>query len=100
MGTGFDLMSNSAAMGIIPRAVRQLFLGITQRQEAARERGTTVPEFKVSTQFMELYNEEIIDLFDNAAGTSSKGKKSGIRIHEDGNGNIYTVSGEKSLESL
>ena len=54
--------------------------------------------FKVSTQFMELYNEEIHDLFDNAGGGSASGggggvknKKSGIRIHEDANGNIYTV---------
>ena len=49
--------------------------------------------FKVSTQFMELYNEEIHDLFDNAAdkGGGGKNKKSGIRIHEDANGNIYTV---------
>ena len=45
---------------------------------------------------MELYNEEILDLFDSAGCASSKGKsggKSGIRIHEDSNGNIYTVSG-------
>merc|ERR1719245_638442 len=47
---------------------------------------------------MELYNEEIHDLFDNAGGGSASGgggagknKKSGIRIHEDANGNIYTV---------
>ena len=40
---------------------------------------------------MELYNEEIIDLFDNNAASVSKGKKSGVRIHEDANGNIYTV---------
>ena len=46
---------------------------------------------QVSTQFMELYNEEIHDLFDNASA-NNKGKKSGIRIHEDANGNIYTVN--------
>ena len=56
---------------------------------------------------MELYNEEILDLFDNASCSVSKssngpvgglGKRStsaggstGIRIHEDANGNIYTV---------
>ena len=51
----------------------------------------TAPEFKVSAQFMELYNEEIIDLFDNNAASVSKGKKSSVRIHEDANGNIYTV---------
>ena len=70
--------------------------------------GLPPPEFKVSAQFLELYNEDIIDLFDNASCGSNKstsngpvgglGKRStsagantGIRIHEDANGNIYTV---------
>ena len=60
------------------------------RVDEAKESNVTAPEFKVSAQFMELYNEEIIDLFDNNASVS-KGKKSGVRIHEDANGNIYTV---------
>ncbi len=59
----------------------------------------TAPEFKISTQFMELYNEEILDLFDGASCSNSKSKSGGgggsrdkgIRIHEDANGNIYTV---------
>ena len=62
----------------------------------------------MSAQFLELYNEDILDLFDNASCSVSKssngpvgglGKRStsagtntGIRIHEDANGNIYTVS--------
>ena len=99
MGTGFELAQVAPhQLGIIPRAVRQLFEGIERRREEARERGLAPPEFKVSTQFMELYNEEIHDLFDNAGGGSASGgggagknKKSGIRIHEDANGNIYTV---------
>ena len=91
MGTGFELSQTSTQQGIIPRAVKQLFDGIRKRQDEARERGQTVPEFKVSTQFMELYNEEIHDLFDNST-KANKGGKSGIRIHEDSNGNIYTVS--------
>ncbi len=94
MGTGFELAQIAQhQLGIIPRAVKQLFDGIERRKEEAREAGITPPEFKVSTQFMELYNEEILDLFDNAGASSaaSKGKKSGIRIHEDANGNIYTV---------
>ncbi|XP_023331302.1 kinesin-like protein KIF21A isoform X3 [Eurytemora carolleeae] len=88
MGTGFELDSQPGQLGIIPRAVRHLFDGISQRQEEARENGMTPPEFKVSLQFMELYNEEILDLFD---ATTSKAKKSGIRIHEDSNGTIYTL---------
>jgi len=88
MGTGFELDLPPEMLGIIPRAVRHLFDGITQRQEEARENEQTPPEFKVSLQFMELYNEEILDLFDP---NTSKAKKSGIRIHEDANGGIYTI---------
>ena len=107
MGTGFEVSaSNEDTVGIIPRAVRQLFNGISKRQEDARESGLPPPEFKVSAQFLELYNEDILDLFDNATCSVSKssngpvgglGKRStsggnaGIRIHEDANGNIYTV---------
>ncbi|TRY72220.1 hypothetical protein TCAL_03875, partial [Tigriopus californicus] len=88
MGTGFDLTAQSGPqVGIIPRAVKHLFSEIDRRREEARDEGTTVPEFKVSTQFMELYNEEVLDLFDNNG--CGKNKKSGIRIHEDANGNIY-----------
>ena len=67
MGTGFEVShSNEENVGIIPRAVKQLFRGINKRQDEAREAGLPPPEFKVSAQFMELYNEEILDLFDNA----------------------------------
>ena len=90
MGTGFDMGIQPSNLGIIPRAVRHLFDGIQMRVDEAKESNVTAPEFKVSAQFMELYNEEIIDLFDNNASVS-KGKKSGVRIHEDANGNIYTV---------
>ena len=94
MGTGFELGHAPGQQGIIPRAVKQLFEGVAERQREARERGWTQPEFKISTQFMELYNEEILDLFDNASCSKSGGSKGGkgnIRIHEDANGNIYTV---------
>ena len=91
MGTGFDMGIQPAQLGIIPRAVRHLFDGITSRVEEAKENNMKPPEFKVSAQFMELYNEEIIDLFDNNAASVAKGKKSGVRIHEDSSGNIYTV---------
>eukprot|EP00095_Tigriopus_kingsejongensis_P007989 maker-scaffold269_size230758-snap-gene-0.23 protein:Tk07989 transcript:maker-scaffold269_size230758-snap-gene-0.23-mRNA-1 annotation:"kinesin-like protein kif21a-like" len=88
MGTGFEITSCAPQhVGIIPRAVKQLFEGIDKRRNEAKAEGTTMPEFKISTQFLELYNEEVLDLFDNAG--CGKSKKSGIRIHEDSNGNIY-----------
>lgn len=64
MGTGLDIETNPDTVGIIPRAVFHLFTGIEERRANAREQGLPVPEFKVTAHFMELYNEEVIDLFD------------------------------------
>ncbi|XP_076346255.1 kinesin-like protein KIF21A isoform X3 [Tachypleus tridentatus] len=91
MGTGFDLSVNAEERGIVPRAVEHLFRVIHERQQEAREKGEPPPEFKVTTQFMELYNEEIIDLLDAAKETEERMKKSHIKIHEDSKGDIYTV---------
>ncbi|MEQ2173824.1 hypothetical protein GOODEAATRI_001433 [Goodea atripinnis] len=77
--------------GIIPRAVHHLFEGIQSRRERAQVTGTQPPEFKVSAQFLELYNEEILDLFDGGRDPESRSRKSNIKIHEDANGSIYTT---------
>lgn len=91
MGTGFDMNVMPEELGIIPRALQHLFDGIKKRQEEAKEKGTVPPEFKINAQFMELYNEEILDLLDAARDPEQKGKKSHIKIHEDASGGIYTV---------
>lgn len=39
----------------------------------------------------QLYNEEILDLFDGARDPESRSRKSNIRIHEDASGSIYTT---------
>ncbi|XP_065259472.1 kinesin-like protein KIF21B [Emys orbicularis] len=91
MGTGFDTNISEEEHGIIPRAISHLFSGIERRKRAAQERGTAVPEFKVSAQFLELYNEEILDLFDSARDPDSRHRKSNIKIHEDASGSIYTT---------
>ncbi|XP_023229481.1 kinesin-like protein KIF21A [Centruroides sculpturatus] len=90
MGTGFDVNVMPEEIGIIPRAMQHLFDGIKQRQEEAKEKGMIPPEFKINL-FMELYNEEILDLLDTARDPEQKGKKSHIKIHEDATGGIYTV---------
>uniref|UniRef100_G1KJM5 Kinesin-like protein KIF21B n=1 Tax=Anolis carolinensis TaxID=28377 RepID=G1KJM5_ANOCA len=77
--------------GIIPRAITHLFNGIDERKRAAQEQGVPAPEFKVSAQFLELYNEEILDLFDSTRDPDSRHRKSNIKIHEDANGGIYTT---------
>lgn len=63
MGSGFDVEVSQEQIGIIPRAIEHLFSGIQNRIEKAQKTGDLVPEFKVMAQFMELYNEEVIDLF-------------------------------------
>ncbi|XP_035238359.1 kinesin-like protein KIF21B isoform X2 [Anguilla anguilla] len=96
MGTGFDVSVLEEEEGIVPRAVRQLFQGIERRRAEAREQP---PEFKVSAQFLELYNEEILDLFDDSRDPDARERKSGIRIHEDSSGSIYTTGVTSRLVS-
>uniref|UniRef100_A0A7N6BG19 Kinesin motor domain-containing protein n=1 Tax=Anabas testudineus TaxID=64144 RepID=A0A7N6BG19_ANATE len=91
MGTGFNVTLSQQEQGIIPRAVHQLFEGIQNRRVRAQETGAHPPEFKVSAQFLELYNEEVLDLFDGARDPESRSRKSNIKIHEDSSGSIYTT---------
>ncbi|RMB99452.1 hypothetical protein DUI87_24189 [Hirundo rustica rustica] len=91
MGTGFDMSISEEEQGIIPRAISHLFSGIEERKRAARSQGVAAPEFKVSAQFLELYNEEILDLFDSTRDPDARHRKSNIKIHEDASGSIYTT---------
>jgi len=55
MGTAFDVsIEGDELVGIIPRAVEHMFIGIQQRQQAAHDNGLIPPEFKVNAQFMEV----------------------------------------------
>lgn len=54
MGTGFDLSVSEEELGIIPRAVRQLFQGIQKRRLEAQNADMPPPDFKVSAQFLEV----------------------------------------------
>uniref|UniRef100_A0A8C4ZRK1 Kinesin family member 21B n=1 Tax=Gadus morhua TaxID=8049 RepID=A0A8C4ZRK1_GADMO len=91
MGTGFDLSVSEEEQGIIPRAVHHLFEGIQSRRAEAQQAGVQPPDFKVSAQFLELYNEDILDLFDSSKDLDSRCRKSNIKIHEDASGSIYTT---------
>lgn len=96
MGTGFELSDstgltnghqlNDSSLGIVPRAMNHLFDGIERRKLEAREKNLIEPEFKITARFLELYNEEIIDLLDEAQNNNSKQ----IKIHQE-NGNIQMV---------
>ncbi|XP_051045646.1 kinesin-like protein KIF21A isoform X16 [Phodopus roborovskii] len=91
MGTGFDVTIMEEEQGIISRAVKHLFKSIEEKKTTAIKNGVPPPEFKVNAQFLELYNEEVLDLFDTTRDIDAKNKKSNIRIHEDSTGGIYTV---------
>nr|XP_014427669.1 kinesin-like protein KIF21A isoform X6 [Pelodiscus sinensis] len=91
MGTGFDVNITEEEQGIISRAVKHLFKCIEEKKQAAIKQDLPSPEFKVNAQFLELYNEEVLDLFDTTRDIDAKNKKSNIKIHEDSTGGIYTV---------
>uniref|UniRef100_A0A8D0MVN5 Kinesin-like protein KIF21A n=1 Tax=Sus scrofa TaxID=9823 RepID=A0A8D0MVN5_PIG len=91
MGTGFDVNIIEEEQGIISRAVKHLFKSIEEKKHASIKNGLPSPDFKVNAQFLELYNEEVLDLFDTTRDIDAKNKKSNIRIHEDSAGGIYTV---------
>uniref|UniRef100_A0A2K5RU48 Kinesin-like protein KIF21A n=1 Tax=Cebus imitator TaxID=2715852 RepID=A0A2K5RU48_CEBIM len=91
MGTGFDVNIVEEEQGIISRAVKHLFKSIEEKKHIAMKNGLPPPDFKVNAQFLELYNEEVLDLFDTTRDIDAKNKKSNIRIHEDSTGGIYTV---------
>lgn len=88
MGTGFEREIQETLEGIIPRAVRHIFSGIEimQNGDYVQNGGAGDVQFSVAAQFMELYNEEIIDLLD------PYNKAKIYKIHEDPLGGIC-VSG-------
>lgn len=45
----------------------------------------------VPTAAPQLYNEEILDLFDSTRDPDARHRKSNIKIHEDASGSIYTT---------
>uniref|UniRef100_A0A0N5AWF0 Kinesin motor domain-containing protein n=1 Tax=Syphacia muris TaxID=451379 RepID=A0A0N5AWF0_9BILA len=85
MGTAIDVTSsvNESDIGIIPRAMQHLFDGIEARKSSARDMGLIEPMFDVAVQFIELYNENIVDLLIDDRTNSDP------RIHEDSNGEIF-----------
>ncbi|XP_033324332.1 kinesin-like protein 31E isoform X1 [Megalopta genalis] len=91
MGTGFDVEVEESVIGIIPRAIKHLFDGIAEKQQHARERAQMPPEFKVTAQFLELYNEDLKDLLEPG------GPRGGARIHEDTSGNIHLAGVEPRI---
>ena len=53
MGTGFDMTVHPEELGVIPRAVQDIFSEIEERKSSAREREEPLPQFEVKAQFLE-----------------------------------------------
>ncbi|RKP27546.1 P-loop containing nucleoside triphosphate hydrolase protein, partial [Syncephalis pseudoplumigaleata] len=78
MGTGCAHDYDNDAVGIIPRAIHELFERIYHAQQS---RSST--RYQVRVSFLEIYNEELIDLL------SESGTRTHVQIREDARGNIY-----------
>jgi len=57
MGSGYTIGLEEEDYGIIPRVIRLIFEEVQTRKDKA--------EFIVKCSFLELYNEELIDLLDH-----------------------------------
>lgn len=53
MGTGFDMTILPEELGVIPRAVEEIFSGIEERRASALERDEPLPQFEIKAQFLE-----------------------------------------------
>ena len=65
MGSGYTLGVKQEDLGMIPRVIRLIF------DEKERRKAKT--EISVKCSFLEIYNEELIDLLDNNNGASTSG---------------------------
>ncbi|KAG0351319.1 Kinesin-like protein kif21b [Podila minutissima] len=78
MGTGLQYQGNTD-QAIVPRAAHAIFSNLNDQ----KEQDTTL-EFQVFVSFLELYNEELIDLLQ----TQPRTRKETIQVREDGFGGI------------
>jgi hypothetical protein len=85
MGIGLDSVNSQGddeAQGIVPRAIQSIFSHLKECKE-------TIPEYKsyVTVSFLELYNEELVDLL-SPRPRSASGTNQCPSIREDGFGKI------------
>lgn len=79
MGSGFTFGVREEDLGIIPRVIRLIF------EEEANRRHQAL--FTIKCSFLEIYNEEIIDLLDSSIDKGNPQRKE-INIREEKNGTI------------
>ncbi|KAI8593953.1 P-loop containing nucleoside triphosphate hydrolase protein, partial [Geranomyces variabilis] len=85
MGTGLEAAAEPGNEGIVPRAIYYLFDKLQSQANASPEGF----KYEVFVSFLELYNEEIVDLLlPRAKDGSTAANSSALSIREDGTGKI------------
>jgi kinesin family protein 4/21/27 len=92
MGTSFVDATSLESTGIIPRAVQQIFNTIDELKRKAKESHGIEPTFTVEAQFIELYNEELVDLL---AGD----RNSNVKISEDANTKEIVIKNARKMQT-
>ncbi|KAJ2078648.1 hypothetical protein H4R24_004326 [Coemansia sp. RSA 988] len=89
MGTGLSLSSgDTESPGVVPRAIREIWKNLEDRMQ-----GQTGYTYNMDISFLELYNEDLIDLL-NPRSTAVNGVR-GPTIREDSRGNMILVGVER-----
>ena len=83
MGSGFTLGVKEEDLGIIPRVIRLIFA----EEQARRDKAETI----IKCSFLEIYNEELIDLLDQNA----EERKKDLAIREEKDGTIFVYGIEE-----
>jgi hypothetical protein len=96
MGTSFDESLQPEEEGIIPRAIIYLFNRIDSLRRQCMMTGVPVPTFTITAQFMELYNEDINDLFSHLPAGGAAAAVDGFESLQITNGEFAANSGRPS----
>jgi kinesin family protein 4/21/27 len=75
MGTAYKSDIDSELLGVIPRAVRDIFRMISEKEDS---------DYVVKVSFIELYNEQLFDLLSQQARREDRM----VDLREDGKGGI------------
>ncbi|CAF1059087.1 unnamed protein product [Adineta ricciae] len=92
MGSGIEYMDPSKE-GILPRAIMHIFQRCASYEREAEAKGIMVPKCVVSCQFIEIYNENIYDLF-NKENNDFRSQKNTDKhvVFENSNGEISVTN--------
>ncbi|CAG0915731.1 unnamed protein product [Notodromas monacha] len=62
MGTGFNPIEREEEVGILPRAIQEIFSIMSEERSVARAAGLPEPEYQLGVQFIEVYQDSIRNL--------------------------------------